>query len=147
MTPSDVPFANRAQELSSAGRSFLSTASTYGLSTGRTALVALVALTAPAAAQETAGSGICGTPLADTINQAAPLVIGLLMIGGAMLSYVLHNAAGIIKDPERVAGVKDWRNRAAFASITTPLFALVMQMFIGFTGVSLANCVDLVPFV
>lgn len=116
-------------------------------SLGIAAVAAFVGMTAPVAAQETAGSGICGTPLADTINQAAPLVIGLLMIGGAMLSYILHNAAGLVKDPERVAAIKDWRNRAAFTSITTPLFALVMQLFIGFTGVSLASCVDLVPFV
>ena len=110
-------------------------------------LAALAALSTPVAAQETAGSGICGTPLADTINQAAPLIVGMLMIGGAILSYILHNASAFPKNPQAVQEIKDWRNRAAFASITTPLFALVMQLFIGFTGTDLATCVDLVPFI
>ncbi|ESP86816.1 hypothetical protein K933_17072 [Candidatus Halobonum tyrrellensis G22] len=69
------------------------------------------------------------------------------MIGGAILSYILHNASAFPKNPQAVQEIKDWRNRAAFASITTPLFALVMQLFIGFTGTDLATCVDLVPFV
>ncbi|WP_254547372.1 hypothetical protein [Halomarina pelagica] len=113
-----------------------------------TAFVVFLGMVAPVAAQssEPVGSGICGTPLANTINQAAPLVVGILMIGGAILSYVLHNAAGFPKDPQAVQAIKNWRNRAAFASVTTPLFALIMQMFIGFTGVGLANCVDIVPF-
>ena len=114
-------------------------------SAGLTLAGTVVALSTPAAAQ--AGSGICGTPLADTINQAAPLIVGMLMIGGAILSYILHNASAFPKNPQAVQEIKDWRNRAAFASITTPLFALVMQLFIGFTGTDLATCVDLVPFV
>ncbi|WP_332900377.1 hypothetical protein [Haladaptatus sp. CMSO5] len=84
--------------------------------------------------------------MATTINQAAPLIVGILMIGGAILSYVLHNASAFPKDPQSVQSIKNWRNRAAFASITTPLFAIIMEMFIGFTGVGLANCVDIVPF-
>jgi hypothetical protein len=84
--------------------------------------------------------------LADTINQGAPLIVGILMIGGAILAYVLHNASAFPQDPQTVQSVKNWRNRAAFASITTPLFAVVMQLFIGFTGVGLASCIDLVPF-
>lgn len=109
---------------------------------------ALLLLATPVAAQTSGpvGSDICGTPLANTINQAAPLIVGLLMIGGAILSYILHNASGFPKDPQVVQSVKNWRNRAAFASVTTPLFAVVMEMFIGFTGVGLANCVDIVPF-
>ncbi|QLG29964.1 hypothetical protein HUG10_19650 (plasmid) [Halorarum halophilum] len=69
------------------------------------------------------------------------------MIGGAILAYILHNASAFPKNPQSVQEIKDWRNRAAFASITTPLFALVMELFIGFTGVNLATCVDLVPFI
>ncbi|KTG07785.1 hypothetical protein AUR64_02275 [Haloprofundus marisrubri] len=98
------------------------------------------------AAQEGVGNGICGTPLADTINQAAPLVVGTLMIGAAILSYVLHTAAGFPKDPQTVQSFKNWRNRAGISAVTTPLFAVVIEMFIGFTGTSLADCVSLVPF-
>ena len=104
----------------------------------------IAVLSTPASAQ--VGSGVCGTPLADTINQAAPLIVGVLMIGGAILSYILHNASAFPKKPQTVQEIKDWRNRAAFASVTTPLFALMMELFIGFTGVGLAGCIDLVPF-
>lgn len=113
---------------------------------GLTSSILVLTLPTPVAAQSQVGSGICGTPLAETINQAAPLIVGVLMIGGAILSYILHNAAAFPKDPQSVNAIKDWRNRAGFASVTTPLFAVVMEMFIGFTGVGLANCVDIVPF-
>ncbi len=120
----------------------------HGLTILGTTLVLLILGVSPATAQSsnTVGNGICGTPLATTINQAAPLIVGILMIGGAILSYVLHNASAFPKDPQSVQSIKNWRNRAAFASITTPLFAIIMEMFIGFTGVGLANCVDIVPF-
>jgi hypothetical protein len=68
------------------------------------------------------------------------------MFGGAVLSYTLHNASAFPKDPQSVQAMKNWRNRAAFASVTTPLFALLMELFIGFTGVGLADCIDIVPF-
>ena len=113
---------------------------------GLTSSVILLTLPAPVAAQSQVGSGICGTPLAETINQAAPLVVGTLMIGAAILSYILHTASGFPKDPQTVQALKDWRNRAGMSSITTPLFAVVIEMFIGFTGTSVANCVSIVPF-
>ncbi|WP_235063464.1 hypothetical protein [Candidatus Halobonum tyrrellensis] len=134
-----------AQPVREKAHGLYETTKTHAPTIGFAAFVALTGMTAPVAAQ--AGSGICGTPLADTINQAAPLIVGLLMIGGAILSYILHNASAFPKNPQAVQEIKDWRNRAAFASITTPLFALVMQLFIGFTGTDLATCVDLVPFV
>lgn len=145
MTSSETRSEEHAQTFKSAGNRILDTARTYIELTGKAVVVALVGMTAPASAQ--AGSGICGTPLADTINQAAPLIVGLLMIGGSILAYILHNASAFPKNPQSVQEIKDWRNRAAFASVTTPLFALVMELFIGFTGTSLATCVDLVPFV
>ena len=113
---------------------------------GLTSSFIILTLPTPVAAQSQVGSGICGTPLANTINQAAPLVVGVLMIGGAILSYILHNASAFPKNPQSVQEIKDWRNRAAFASVTTPMFALMMELFIGFTGVGLAGCIDLVPF-
>lgn len=107
--------------------------------------VSAAGMTSRAAAQEV-GSGICGTPLAETINQAAPLVVGTLMIGAAILSYILHTAAAFPKDPQSVQALKNWRNRAGLSAITTPLFAVLIEIFIGFTGTSVANCVSLVPF-
>ena len=139
-----MQFEDHAQTLKSAGHRRLDTARTYVAPVGKAVVAALVGMTTPASAQ--VGSGVCGTPLADTINQAAPLIVGVLMIGGAILSYILHNASAFPKNPQSVQEIKDWRNRAAFASITTPLFALVMEMFIGFTGVGLAGCIELVPF-
>lgn len=111
-----------------------------------TAGLIVVTMSTTAAAQEGVGSGICGTPLAETINQAAPLVVGTLMIGAAILSYILHTAAAFPKDPQSVQTFKNWRNRAAMSAVTTPLFAVVIEMFIGFTGTSTAECVSLVPF-
>ncbi|WP_433623510.1 hypothetical protein [Halomicrococcus sp. NG-SE-24] len=100
----------------------------------------------PVAAQQQVGSGICGTPLADTVNYAAPLFIGITMIASAILAYILHNAAAFPKKPQTIGSVKGWRNRAAFATVTTPLFAVVIEQLIGATGVGLASCVDIVPF-
>lgn len=111
---------------------------------GLAVLPALVST--PVAAQQQVGSGICGTPLADTVNYAAPLFIGITMIASAILAYILHNAAAFPKKPQTIESVKGWRNRAAFATVTTPLFAVVIEQLIGATGVGLASCVDIVPF-
>ncbi|EFW92321.1 hypothetical protein ZOD2009_09700 [Haladaptatus paucihalophilus DX253] len=112
-------------------------------------LVALATTTGVTLAQQgggSVGSGLCGTPLADTINQAAPLVIGLLMFGGALLSVALHAASGLVKNPNSKKEIKSWRNNAAFTAVTAPLFAFMLQLFLGFTGANLANCINLVPF-
>ncbi|WP_245756983.1 hypothetical protein [Halogranum rubrum] len=106
----------------------------------------LVAASTTVAAQEGVGSGVCGTPIAETINQAAPLIVGTLMIGASILAYILHTAAAFPKDPQSVQTLKNWRNRAATSAITTPLFAVVIEMFIGFTGTSISDCISLVPF-
>ncbi|SEP27152.1 hypothetical protein SAMN04487948_13015 [Halogranum amylolyticum] len=111
-----------------------------------TAGVLLATTSTTVAAQEGVGSGICGTPLAETVNQAAPLIVGTLMIGASILAYILHTAAAFPRDPQSVQTIKNWRNRAAISAITTPLFAFVIEMFIGFTGTSISNCVSLVPF-
>ncbi|MDS0243743.1 MULTISPECIES: hypothetical protein [unclassified Haloferax] len=118
----------------------------YGSHTLLTAGLIIVTMSTTVAAQEGVGSGICGTPLAETINQAAPLVVGTLMIGAAILSYILHTAAAFPKDPQSVQTFKNWRNRAGMSAVTTPLFAVVIEMFIGFTGTSTAECVSIVPF-
>ncbi|RDZ39626.1 hypothetical protein C5B91_19460 [Haloferax sp. Atlit-10N] len=68
------------------------------------------------------------------------------MIGAAILSYILHTAAAFPKDPQSVQTFKNWRNRAGMSAVTTPLFAVVIEMFIGFTGTSTAECISLVPF-
>ena len=137
-----------AKKLAKAVQTHTKSVYRYSRFIGRGGLALLVVATTTATAQSggSVGSEICGTPLADTINQGAPLIVGILMIGGAILAYILHNASAFPQDPQTVQSVKNWRNRAAFASITTPLFAVVMQLFIGFTGVGLASCIDLVPF-
>lgn len=119
--------------------------SRYSIKGVAIAAVSSAGMTSQVAAQEV-GSGICGTPLAETINQAAPLVVGTLMIGAAILSYILHTAAAFPKDPQSVQTFKNWRNRAGLSAITTPLFAVLIEIFIGFTGTSVADCVSLVPF-
>ncbi|WP_435156821.1 hypothetical protein [Haladaptatus sp. DFWS20] len=105
-----------------------------------------IAAVSPASAQQTIGSDICGTPLADTVNFAAPLFIGILMIASAILAYVLHNASAFPKNPQSVESIKGWRNRAAFATVTTPLFAVVIDLLIRSTGVGIAGCVNIIPF-
>ena len=130
----------------SAVRSRLSNMLKYGRRALVTAGLIVVTMSTTAAAQEGVGSGICGTPLAETINQAAPLVVGTLMIGAAILSYILHTAAAFPKDPQSVQTFKNWRNRAGMSAVTTPLFAVVIEMFIGFTGTATAECISLVPF-
>ncbi|MFH5802369.1 hypothetical protein [Haladaptatus sp. CMAA 1911] len=112
-------------------------------------LTALSVTTGAAVAQQgggPVGQGLCGTPLASTINQAAPLVIGLLMFGGALLAVALHAASGLLKNPNSKKEIKSWRNNAAFTAVTAPLFAFMLQLFLGFTGANLANCINLVPF-
>jgi len=68
------------------------------------------------------------------------------MIASAILAYLLHNLAGLPKNPNTVELVKDWRNRAAFSAVTTPLFAVVIQLLIQSTGVGVAKCVNIIPF-
>ena len=112
-------------------------------------LATLAATTGVAFAQQggdPVGQGLCGTPLASTINQAAPLVIGLLMFGGLLLAVALHAGSGLVKNPNTKKEIKSWRNNAAFTAVTAPLFAFMLQLFLGFTGANLANCINLVPF-
>ncbi|WP_458190767.1 hypothetical protein [Haladaptatus sp. NG-WS-4] len=106
----------------------------------------LLGIVTPVSAQQTVGSDICGTPLADTVNFAAPLFVGITMIASAILAYVLHNASAFPKNPQSVESIKGWRNRAAYATVTTPLFAVVIDLLIRSTGVGIAGCVNIIPF-
>ncbi len=123
-------------------RRFPKLVATYALGS----IAGLVLISKTASAQQVVGSDLCGTPLADTINFAAPLFVGLLMIASAILAYLLHNAAAFGKNPKTVESVKDWRNRAAFSTVTTPLFAVIIQLLIQSTGVGIADCVNIIPF-
>ncbi|WP_227376368.1 hypothetical protein [Haladaptatus halobius] len=69
------------------------------------------------------------------------------MIASAILAYVFHNASAFPKKPQSVEAIKGWRNRAAYATVTTPLFAVVLDLLIRSTGVDIAGCVDIVPFI
>ena len=107
-------------------------------------LVSAGVYAAPAAAQ--VGDGVCGSPLAETVNSAVPLVIGILMVLGAVLTYVLHNYSGLKRDPQAIQDIKDWRNRAGMTTVTTPILAWAIVEFVGFTGVQFAECISISPF-
>lgn len=143
-----APFPNNTHWLHRPPRSLYSLAyqRRTPLSTGIILLAGTLFASTPVAAQQQVGADICGTPLADTINFAAPLAVGILMIASAILAYLLHNAAAFPKNPDAVEDIKSWRNRAAFCTVTTPLAAVVIQLLIQSTGVSLVGCVNIIPF-
>lgn len=118
----------------------------YGAVTALNVVIVTVALVAPVAAQTTVGGGICDSPLATTLNEGSTLAVGILMAAGAVLTYLLHNYSGLKRDPQQVKEIKDWRNRAGFSTITTPVIAWAIVEFLGMTGVSLAGCINIIPF-
>ena len=109
-------------------------------------VVSVPVVIGPAAAQGTVGSSLCGTPIANFINSAAPLVVALAMIVGTVFAYLMHSRAGLARDAEQAQFYLDWRNRAGYTAITAPLLAFLLQMMIGFTGTGVDACIDLVPF-
>jgi hypothetical protein len=100
-----------------------------------------------AAAQDGGGGGsaICGTAIASTVNQVVPLALSVTVFGGLILSYLLHAYAGFKKDPNKVTQIKDWRNRAGLTAVSAPLFGKMLEIVIGFTGIGLAGCIEIVP--
>jgi hypothetical protein len=95
----------------------------------------------------TVGSQLCGTAIAQTVNQLAPVVLGVVIVGGLMLGYTLHAWSGFKKDPQKVQNIRDWRNRAITSAITAPLLGKLLELVIGFMGIGLAGCIDIVPFI
>jgi anti-sigma factor RsiW len=91
------------------------------------------------------GSQLCGTAISKTINSLAPIVLAIVLIGGLMLAWMLHGYSGFKKDPQKVKDVKDWRNRAGTAAVTAPLLGKALEIIIGFIGLGLAGCIDIVP--
>jgi hypothetical protein len=117
-------------------------------------LLAVVNLIGIAAAQQGGGGGggslgseLCGTAIATTINELAPVVLGIVVLGGLMLCYLLHAWSGMKKDPQKVQNIRDWRNRAGQTAITAPLLGKLLEIIIGFMGIGLAACIDIVPFI
>ena len=110
------------------------------------AIITLQVLIAPVAAQSTVGSSLCGTPIANFINSAAPLIVALAMVVGTVFAYVMHTRAGFAGDTEQARFYIDWRNRAGYTAVTAPLLAFLLEMMIGFTGTGVASCINLVPF-
>ena len=110
------------------------------------ALLAASSFVAPAAAQSL-GSELCGTVIATTINELAPVVLGIVIVGGLMLCYLLHAWSGMKKDPQKVQNIRNWRNRAGQTAITAPLLGKLLEIIIGFMGIGLAGCIDIVPFI
>jgi len=113
---------------------------------GYTLMLGSPAIVGTVAAQGTVGSSLCGTPIANFINSAAPLVVALAMIVGTVFAYLMHSRAGLARDAEQAQFYLDWRNRAGYTAITAPLLAFLLQMMIGFTGTGVDACIDLVPF-
>lgn len=122
------------------------------LPTTRRAIVAAYALLAASsfvgsAAAQSLGSELCGTVIATTINELAPVVLGIVVLGGLMLCYMLHAWSGMKKDPQKVQNIREWRNRAGQTAITAPLLGKLLEIIIGFMGIGLAGCIDIVPFI
>ena len=107
----------------------------------------LSVLPGPAAAQSDVGSSLCGTPIADFINGSVPLVVSLAMIVGAAVAAFMHARAGVARDVEQAQFYMNWRNRAGYTAITTPLLAFLIETMIGLMGTSIASCINLVPFI
>jgi hypothetical protein len=97
------------------------------------------------AAAQSGGSAICGTPIAKTVNKLAPLVLTVTVGGGLIMCYLLHSYSGLKKDPQKVKEIKDWRNRAGITAVSAPLLGKLLEIIIGFTGMGLASCIDIVP--
>ena len=91
------------------------------------------------------GNEVCGTAITETINGIAPIVLFVVVIGGLMLSYLLHAWAGFKKDPQQAKTIKDWRNRAGLSAISAPLLGKTLEIMIGIMGLGLADCIDIVP--
>jgi hypothetical protein len=91
------------------------------------------------------GSEVCGTAITQTINGIAPIVLFVTVIGGLILSYLLHAWSGFKKDPQQVQNVKNWRNRAGISAISAPLLGKALEIIIGIMGIGLAGCIDIVP--
>lgn len=91
------------------------------------------------------GSQICGTPIAETINELAPLVLAIVIFGGGILCYILHAYSGFKKDPNKKKEILDWRNRAGFTAVTAPLVGKFIEIAIAATGLGLAGCIDIIP--
>jgi hypothetical protein len=101
-----------------------------------------------AAAQAGGGGGagaICGTAIATTVNEVVPLALTVTIFGGLILSYLLHSYAGFKKDPNKVTQIKNWRNRAGLTALSAPLFGKLLEIVIGFIGLGLAGCIEIVP--
>lgn len=77
----------------------------------RVATLLLVTLALPvmmagrAAAQETVGGELCGTPIAAFINSTVPLVVAFVIIVGTVFAFLMHVRAGIARDAVPVVGV------------------------------------------
>jgi hypothetical protein len=96
-------------------------------------------------AAQSGSSPICGTAIASTVNQVVPLALTVTVFGGLILSYLLHAYAGFKKDPNKVTQIKDWRNRAGLTALSAPLFGKMLEIVLGFIGLGLGGCIQIVP--
>jgi hypothetical protein len=116
---------------------------------GTYALLFAVNMVGIAAAPPTTGGNVgqslCNTAITRTVNSVAPLALAVVVVGGLMLTYLLHAYAGFKKDPNKVKEIKDWRNRAGITAVSAPLLGKLLEIIIGFTGLGLAPCIDIIP--
>lgn len=103
------------------------------------------AMAGVAAAQSGAGE-ICGTGIADGATQTARLIVGLLILGCIVVAGIAHGYSTLKRDPNEVAELIDWRNRAASGVVGVPVVMWLLITIAGFFGIPIVSCVDLVPY-
>ncbi len=92
------------------------------------------------------GSGLCGTPISRLLNEAGPLVVSIVMLGGTLFSMVLHGSAGLLRDPEEVRHYRKWRTRSVKGVLGAPILGYFLEVMLGYLGLNVDSCIDIVPF-
>lgn len=108
-----------------------------------TILIALVAMTGVAAAQE---GGVCGTPAVDLFEWAAQTGAGMLFLGGLLYGGFEHARAGLSRNPEMVSR---HRSRGTMAMVAGPIFGLVIlfgEQAAAAAGFNVAECANVTPW-
>lgn len=105
-------------------------------------VLGILLTTGTAAAQ--VGDGLCGTPIARLLNEAGPLIVSIVMLGGTLFAMVLHGYAGFIRDREEVVRYQKWRTRAIKGVLGAPILGYLLELMLGYLGLSVAGCIDIV---
>lgn len=106
-------------------------------------LIALVAMTGLAAAQE---GGVCGTPAVDLFEWAARTGAGILFLGGLLYGGFEHARAGLSRNPEMTSR---HRAKGTMAMVAGPIFGLVIifgEQAAAAAGFRVAECANVTPW-